>query len=244
MNALAKKKNPSIYVVGAQCSGKTTLAIALKEYFSSNPMLPPVALLTEAARGVLKQHNFTRNDIREDANRCIELQRLILEAQWAEELRISEEAMLISDRSGMDPVVYAAKYANPGESKSLLNSLAWRELRDRMLRSLVIVCKPVKTWLKDDGVRLMPLDWEEWLETHQSFCAHLEDANIEFCVLSAEKASTSDRVAFVADQWEKFAGLKSGGSTETTKDRVQHLTRKSNDLPREHNLEPPTRHHG
>ena len=228
MNKLTKK-NSTIYLVGAQCSGKTTLAIALKEHFSSDSTLPPIALLTEAARGVLKRHNFTRNDIRGDASRCIELQRLILEAQWTEELRISEESMLISDRSGIDPIVYAAKYAHPGESKSLLDSLAWRDLRDRMSRSLVIVCEPVKAWLKDDGVRLMPLDSEEWLEIHQSFCTHLEDANIEFCVLPAEEASTSNRVVFVADQWEKFADLDSRGAAETTKDRVQH-----DEMPREH----------
>ncbi len=220
MEKLPKKKNPTVYVVGAQCSGKTTLAVALKEHFSSDPTLPPIALLTEAARGVLKQHNFTRNDIREDANRCMELQRLILEAQWTEELRLSEESMLISDRSGMDPIVYAAQYAHPGESKSLFDSSAWRELRDRMSRSLVIVCEPVKAWLKDDGVRLMPLDWEEWLEIHQSFCAHLEDANIEFCVLSAEIASISDRVAFVVDQWERFAGFRSRRTAGTIKESV------------------------
>ncbi|ERF75696.1 hypothetical protein EPUS_01526 [Endocarpon pusillum Z07020] len=217
MNKLAKKKNPTIYVVGAQCSGKTTLAVALKEHFSSDPTLPPIALLTEAARGVLKRHNFTRSDIREDVNRCIELQRLILEAQWTEELKISEDSMLISDRSGMDPIVYAAKYAHPGATKSLLDSSAWRELRDRMSRSLVIVCEPVKSWLKDDGVRLMPLDWEEWSEIHRSFCAHLEDASIEFYVLSADKAAISDRVSFVTEQWAKFAGLQSTETAETTK---------------------------
>lgn len=207
MNKLAKKKNATIYVVGAQCSGKTTLAVALKEHFSSDPTLPAVALLTEAARGVLKRHNFTRSDIRDDVNRCIELQRLILEAQWTEELKISEDSMLISDRSGMDPIVYAAKYTHPGATKSLLDSSAWRELRDRMSRSLVIVCEPVKSWLKDDGVRLMPLDWEEWSEIHRSFCAHLEDARIEFYVLCADKAAISDRVSFVTEQWAKFAGL-------------------------------------
>ena len=205
----------TIYIVGAQCSGKTTLAIALKEHFSSDPTFPPIALLTEAARCVLKQHNFTRNDIREDMNRCMELQRLILEAQWTEELKISDEFMLISDRSGIDPVVYAAKYAHPGGSNSLFDSLAWRELRDRMSRSLVVVCEPVKTWLKDDGVRLMPVDLTEWLEIHQSFCAHLEEANIGFCILSANKTSTSDRVGFVVDQWKEYGGFKSAGKAES-----------------------------
>jgi nicotinamide riboside kinase len=198
------KKSPSIYVVGAQCSGKTTLTMALKEHFSSDPSLPPILVLTEAARGVLKRHNFTRNDIREDVERCLELQRLILEAQWAEELKIPNEYMLISDRSGIDPVVYATRYAQSGGHKSLLNSQVWHELRDRMARSLVVVCEPVESWLKDDGVRLMPLDMGEWFEIHRSFCTHLEDAKIEFCILSADKVGVSDRVEFVAEHWKRF----------------------------------------
>jgi nicotinamide riboside kinase len=204
MDDVGPKKTSTIYIVGAQCSGKTTLTMALKERFSSDPSLPPIVVLTEAARGVLKRHNFTRNDIRDDVDRCLELQRLILEAQWTEELKISDDVMLISDRSGIDPIVYAARYAPAGERKSLLDSQAWRELRNRMSRSLVIVCEPVESWLKDDGVRLMPMDLNEWFEIHQSFRAHLEDAKIQFCVLSADKTSTSDRVEFVADQWKKF----------------------------------------
>lgn len=216
MDALrSKQKRPTIYIVGAQCSGKTTLAMALKEHFSSDPTFPSIALLTEAARCVLKRYNFSRNDIREDMNRCMELQRLILEAQWTEELKISDEFMLISDRSGIDPVVYAAKYAHPGGTRSLFDSLAWRELRERMSRSLVVVCEPVKTWLKDDGVRLMPMDLTEWLEIHQSFCVHLEDANIGFCVLSADKTSTSDRVRFVVEHWEEFGGFKPAETAES-----------------------------
>jgi nicotinamide riboside kinase len=208
MDDVGDKKTPSIYIVGAQCSGKTTLTMALKERFSSDPSFPPIAALTEAARGVLKRHNFTRNDIREDVERCLELQRLILEAQWTEELKILDESMLVSDRSGIDPIVYAARYAQSAGRKSLLDSLAWHELRNRMSRSLVVVCEPVESWLKDDGVRLMPMDLGEWFDIHRSFCAHLEDADIEFCVLSAEKLGLSDRVEFVADQWQRFVSRR------------------------------------
>lgn len=194
---------PAIYIVGAQCSGKTTLAVALREYFSSDPSLPAVTLLTEAARDILKRHHFTRKDIRESRNRCMELQKLILEGQFTEERKIMHNSMLISDRSGIDPIVYAAKYGCDAGTKLLLASLEWHELRGRMASSVVVVCEPVEDWLKDDGVRLMPKNAKEWIEIHQSFCDHLEGANIQYCVLPADMTSLRDRVQFVASQWRK-----------------------------------------
>jgi nicotinamide riboside kinase len=196
---------PSIYIVGAQCSGKTTLAIAIKEYFSSDPKLPLAALLTETARGVLRQHNFTRVDIRNKTSRCMDLQRLILEAQWTEELKVQDHLTLISDRSGIDPIVYAANYAQDRDTAVLLESTAWRELQNRMSRSLVIVCEPVEAWLEDDGIRLIPTDLAEWFAVHQSFCCHLEEASIPYCVLNASRTNILDRVQFVIGQWKDLA---------------------------------------
>lgn len=72
---------PNIYIVGAQCTGKTTLVNNLRAYFASaiSSALPP-ATVTEVARTVLQTHHFTARDVRIPA-RSLELQRLILQGQ-------------------------------------------------------------------------------------------------------------------------------------------------------------------
>jgi hypothetical protein len=63
----------------------------------------------------------------------------------------------VSDRSGVDPIVYARKYASKGAESYLINSTEWSELRERMGKSVVIVCEAGADWLTDDGVRLTGL---------------------------------------------------------------------------------------
>ncbi|RWA08167.1 hypothetical protein EKO27_g6938, partial [Xylaria grammica] len=100
---------PSIYIIGSQCTGKTTLVTALSAYFEQHPPAPAAqaqahpGVIKEVARSVLSQHGFTRADIRQSQDRALELQRLILEAQSAAEQ--SQGAWFISDRSAMDPVI-------------------------------------------------------------------------------------------------------------------------------------------
>ncbi|KAI0420368.1 AAA domain-containing protein [Xylaria grammica] len=195
---------PSIYIIGSQCTGKTTLVTALSAYFEQHPPASAQAhpgVIKEVARSVLSQHGFTRADIRQSQDRALELQRLILEAQSAAEQ--SQGAWFISDRSAVDPVIYARKYAGRAAADALTATAEWAEMRERMARSVVVVCEAGVDWLTDDGVRLMPLDAAEWAQTHAEFCAALADVGLGYHVLPSQMRSTDERVRFVLARWEE-----------------------------------------
>ncbi|KAH6856103.1 hypothetical protein B0I37DRAFT_366569 [Chaetomium sp. MPI-CAGE-AT-0009] len=240
---------PNIYIVGAQCTGKTTLVGNLRAHFYNTPTTtssdganppspppPPPTIITEVARGVLATHRFTARDVRIPA-RSLALQRLILQAQAAAEARAvrgmapgpSEasgpgEAVevhgetaetgggdggpgwFVSDRSGADPIAYALRYAGAEAGRELAGTAAWAELRARMRASLVVVCEAgaaAAGWLRDDGVRLMPEDVEEWVGFHGAFCRFLEAEGVPYEVLDARVGGHEERVRFVLEKWRE-----------------------------------------
>lgn len=250
---------PNIYVIGAQCTGKTTLVTALQAHFSttspsnpsssssssspddddqSRPRPPPPVVIREVARGVLARHNFATAEIRDAPARSLELQRLILRAQARAEaaaLRGGEEEgeeaglgvdgdagrggaaaddddarrWFISDRSGLDPIVYAARHVSAAAALELEALAEWADvLRPRMSSAgaLVVVCEPGRrAWMVDDGVRLMPRDAAEWRAFHADFCAALARLRIPHHVLPCDVADIGQRVAWVVRRWEALA---------------------------------------
>lgn len=181
---------PNIYVVGAQSTGKTTLVDALEAHFA-NPdnriqngvHIPIPGVIREVARGVLAQHGFTRDDIRISTERCLELQQHILAAQWQHERdTLGKSGWLISDRSGLDPIIYAQQFGGTNGASQLLHGENWQELRERMRSSVVVVCSPHAKFLKDDGVRLMPQNLQEWEDVHIAFCDMLKESGIDYIV--------------------------------------------------------------
>ncbi|GAP83629.1 putative P-loop containing nucleoside triphosphate hydrolase [Rosellinia necatrix] len=237
--AAAAAVPPNIYVIGSQSTGKTTLVNALVAHFekaaATEPEARPPGVVKEVAREVLARHSFTRGDIRDSRARALALQRLIVEAQAAAEatqLLLQPDAWFISDRSGVDPVVYARRYAGRAAGDALAGTPAWAALRDRMARSLVVVCEAGGIdWLVDDGVRLMPLDAAEWAQLHAEFCRVLDDAGIAYHVVPAEMQDLGDRVRYVLARWEK----KKKKTTQLAAaaegdDEREHLPREGNGL--------------
>ena len=83
---MANVKN--IYIVGAQCTGKTTLVDALSKFFETqknrylhDEATPKPYIIKEVARSVIRKHKFTANDITSSKSRAAQLQKLILAAQ-------------------------------------------------------------------------------------------------------------------------------------------------------------------
>ena len=106
---MASDALPNIYVIGAPSTGKTTLVSSLQSHFGAgaDPELGAPQVISEVARSVLKKHSFTANDIRSNPNRCLALQKLILDAQVAaERSALAEKGWFVSDRSG--PALLAA----------------------------------------------------------------------------------------------------------------------------------------
>ena len=125
----------------------------------------------------------------------------MIEAQYATEKVAETSQWFISDRSGFDPIVYARRYVGEEGARSLMEMEIWGELKERMGRSLVVVCEAGADWLVDDGVRLMPENKEDWVAFHDLFCELLRDAGLDFVVLPCEMKHLAERVRFVLDCW-------------------------------------------
>ncbi|TFB03407.1 hypothetical protein CCMA1212_004427 [Trichoderma ghanense] len=197
--------NPkNIYIIGAQCTGKTSLVNALEASFANLFKATPPVIIREVARSVLRTHGFTASDITSDPGRCLQLQSLILEAQLnSEREALARNPWIISDRSGLDPIIYASRHIGDEAVKLLTSSEHWQELRERMSQSLVFVCETVEAWLVSDGVRLMPRDVEDWMEYDREFCRMLEAEGIGYQIMPRSVGELDDRVAFVWSRWEK-----------------------------------------
>ncbi|RBA14884.1 hypothetical protein FPRO05_13100 [Fusarium proliferatum] len=182
---------PNIYIIGPQSTGKTTLVNKLKadlEHWLADTSIDKPHIVSEVARTVLAKHKYSAEDIQASTTRCFELQQLILEAQAAAEKEaLKTSSWFISDRSGFDPLVYAKRYAAPGAVEQLQGLDGWKQVKARMERSLIVVCEAGTPWLMDDGVRLMPGSYDEWMQTFYNFYRYIgtEIAILQFNALTA-----------------------------------------------------------
>lgn len=201
-----EKLPPSIYIIGAQSTGKTTLVTALGEDFAQNVELEGSISqphqVKEVARGVLLQHQFSANDITSSKTRALELQRLIIQAQAAAEGAL-QDGWYIADRSALDAVAYARQYVGEAEARRLREAPVWQAIEDKMRTGVVVLCEPGGEWLMDDGVRLMPRDQAEWFALHSHFRVLLAECRIPYHVLPCSVSLLRQRVEFVLQVWKQ-----------------------------------------
>ncbi|KAH7016266.1 AAA domain-containing protein [Microdochium trichocladiopsis] len=204
----------NIYIIGAQSTGKSTIVSALEDHFTncqSSTSIPP-SIVREVARGVMSKQQDSANEIARSPEAMLELQGLIIKAQAIAERKVvtsSSSAMqmeeappfFISDRSAIDPIVYARQYVGPRESEQLMSLEDWQLMCKRMACSLIVVCEADVSWLTQDGVRLMPSTTGEWLQTQDLFRQILKEVSLPFVVLPKELTDIADRVAFVVKHW-------------------------------------------
>ncbi|KAL7806339.1 AAA domain-containing protein [Trichoderma gracile] len=197
-------REKNIYIIGAQCTGKTSLVNALEASFANNFDTTPPVIVREVARSVMKTHGFTASDITSDPDRCLQLQAHILEAQHnSEGEALAKNPWIISDRSGLDPIIYASRHIADEAAQLLALTEQWRELRERMSQSLVFVCETVEAWLESDGVRLMPIDVKDWKEYDSEFCRMLEAQGIGYHMIPRSIERLEERVTLVWSKWEQ-----------------------------------------
>ena len=202
---------PHIYVIGAQSTGKTTLVNSLQANFErpiawQGKTVKQPTIITEVARTVLRTHSFTTHDISNSPERAHDLQCLILEAQNDAEAAQGKN-WFISDRSGIDPLIYAERYGKKESVKELLSKPACSSILARMKEGLIIVCEAGVPWLSDDGTRLMPKSMVEWTEIHEMFCRRLETLKLNFHVLPKQITALTDRRDFVLSKWEQHSPI-------------------------------------
>ena len=133
----AKPAFEAVFVLGPSSSGKTTLCEAL----ASALRIPPAQYIKEVARTVMKTHGFTRDD-----TDTYEMQHAIMTAQLrAEQIAMAAVAqrnahgLILSDRSAVDPIVYAGTSTASGAEERrqrLLHDDAFRTILPFYQRSL------------------------------------------------------------------------------------------------------------
>jgi nicotinamide riboside kinase len=198
---------PNIYIIGAQCTGKTTLVNALEKHFSRAPVYfdrptPAPGILIEVARGVLRSYSFTAADIETSPSKALELQSLILRAQDEAESALVDR-WFVSDRSGVDTAIYAERFGGPGALNILMSEPGWKRTLRRMRSAVIVVCEAGVPWLVDDGTRLMPKTMADWMQVHDSFCRLLRSFGLGFAVLPRDLTALDARVEFVVELWER-----------------------------------------
>jgi predicted ATPase len=210
-------QNQCLYIIGAQCTGKTTLINALEEEFGRREtsssegaaLLKPV-VIREVARTVLREKQFTRHDITASPSRALQLQKHILDAQFAAEKAAtgheSPAAWYISDRSGLDPIVYAQLFVSEEAANDMLASKEWAELEHRMKVGVVMLCEAGCIWLTDDGTRLMPDGPEEWTRIDSAFRVQLAARGIRYTVVPKDMVSLQSRVKLVLEHLNQSSG--------------------------------------
>ena len=110
-NVKRSRTGKAIFVLGPSSSGKSTLCDALARYLD----LDRSRYVREVARTVMREQGFTRKDVDTYA-----MQQAILTAQLKAEREIlergedDESVVMLSDRSAVDPIVYASTSKSPG----------------------------------------------------------------------------------------------------------------------------------
>jgi nicotinamide riboside kinase len=193
----------NIYIIGAQSTGKSTLVNALEDWFEESGHQDSTQrplIIREVAREVLKKYNFKREDIATLPIRALQLQQHILAAQYDAETTAcptGASTWYICDRSGLDPIVYTKYFVGEHAAAEMLASKFWRELENRMKEGVVILCEAGCEWLRDDGVRLMPKDEEEWMHIDAVFRDLLRIRGIRFSTMSKGTTNLEERVEHV-----------------------------------------------
>ena len=201
---MANSQPKNIYIIGAQCTGKTTLLEALKSHYAQEQP----TIISEVARTVMKNLNFDREDIAMSPEESFRLQKAILQAQYEKEAPFEDAtaSWFISDRSGIDPIVYARYYVGIEQAKELLDSPQWTFLERNMKAGLVVLCDAGAHWLIDDGIRLMPKNTADWIAFGNAFYTLLKERDIRSIVIPNDLIKISDRAAAVVEAHRRKSG--------------------------------------
>ncbi|KAI0653603.1 AAA domain-containing protein, partial [Cubamyces menziesii] len=185
-----------IFVLGPSSSGKTTLCDALSKELD----IRPPQYIKEVARNVMKTHGFTRDD-----TDTYEMQYAIMAAQLEAEERaaaalqtmvVDGPRLILSDRSAIDPIVYASTAEAPGaldRRHRLMGDAALQRMLPSYRGSLFVVLEPVTEWLEDDGVRSL----EDPERYNRVLFATLRELGIPYVKLGAEMKNIRARVDLV-----------------------------------------------
>jgi predicted ATPase len=200
-NRSGPPKRSNLYLIGPQCSGKTTLLSALRAFYSdhdpaSHGINQPF-IIEEVARFIIQEKGFQATDLY-DSVRGLQLQMHILLRQDQTEEQMKDR-WFFADRSALDTLVYAKEYTGLDALKALARTEEWAKSRLRMQHATVIVCEAGNTeWLSADRVRLSYQDTSEWKALNEAFFIMLREYEIPYSVLPNAIKDLGERVALVS----------------------------------------------
>ncbi|EMD32885.1 hypothetical protein CERSUDRAFT_87609 [Gelatoporia subvermispora B] len=182
----------TIFVVGASSTGKSTLCNALATTLG----ITQGRYIKEIARTVMREIGFTR-----EHTDTYEMQYAIMAAQLAAEERVLQmplegDIIMLSDRSAIDPIVYAATSEVPGAAERerlLLGDGAFRAILPFYRRSLFVLLQPVIEWIVDDGVRSLEDPWRY----NSALMKTLDGLEIPYVQIGEETKNIQARIEFV-----------------------------------------------
>lgn len=196
-SCMAAPRYNAVFVVGPSSSGKTTLCNALAKQINVS------SYITEVARKVMREQGFSRDDVGSGGK--LDMQRAIMSAQLqaeeeAQTRSTGQKSYVLSDRSAVDPIVYAGWCVEIDDREDVMAGLMNREdflaALGRYRSSLFIVLRPVEEWIVDDGVRSM----ENQLQYTEELLDILKQLQIPYKELDRSIMNLDDRVKQVC-QW-------------------------------------------
>lgn len=193
-----------VYIIGVSATGKTTLIGDLVKHFAIQEERSKLGIITEVARKLVQCSGLSPPTIRSGDKDSMQLQRTILWVQRVRENAASTSELVLADRSGLDPLVFAKYY---GQDNSMFAAMArsedWTILHRNMQQdALVVLCEPQISWYVEDDVRVVLDSASELAELHQVFLELLREHQIPFVVLPSHIDGREPRVSFVLE-WLK-----------------------------------------
>ncbi|KAB2100120.1 hypothetical protein AG0111_0g11721 [Alternaria gaisen] len=200
-NRSRPSRRSNLYLVGPQCSGKTTLLNALRALYSDhNPASQDIDkpfIIEEAARLIMQEEGFQATDLC-DSVRSLELQMRILRRQDQTEEQMRDQ-WFFADWLPLDTLVYAKEYTGIDALKTLAQTEEWARSRSRMQHATVVVCEAGNVeWLSADSIRIAYRDASEWKALNGAFFDLLRECGIPYSVLSHAIKDLGQRVALVS----------------------------------------------
>ncbi|PYH87641.1 hypothetical protein BO71DRAFT_340581 [Aspergillus ellipticus CBS 707.79] len=200
---MAAFKPKNVYIVGAHCTGKTTLVAALKEYLTASQAslihdkdTPCPVFIDEVVRGVMQREGFIASDVKHPTIGPSLQHRTLLTQYCAE--KALEDQWFIADRSGIDPIVYASVFLGRDEAEKLAGGPEWKALRKSMQDAVVFLCGTHhEAWLSNDPKVRVTVSLEEWRGIGQGFHDALEGYRIPYVTVPVDVWKVEDRVRHI-----------------------------------------------
>ncbi|XP_045158352.2 uncharacterized protein LOC123524320 [Mercenaria mercenaria] len=191
-----------IYICGPHSTGKTTLLKDLR------PHIGNIKIVEEVARGIIKNHGWTRDDFLPEKHPDVfqQLNEEVLAAQIETDKKYTRLGQdFICDRA-LDPMIYCGFYIGEQAKEAMYRLDGMERWLESLRKSLVVLVSPHPECIHDDSVRLSS-SIEELREFYAKFEKELQHNHIRHVKLT--QLDRQERVHTVLKELTTFKRRKS-----------------------------------